>query len=556
MSSIHMRTAFQGTRGRRLAGSAGAVALLLLLAACETQPAKPLGTVGHVQGFIGEVAADDPAAVKVGQEVLSAGGSAADAAVAMTFALAVTLPSRASLGGGGMCLVHDNPTQKTQALEFVPRASTQNAGDAAVPVAIPATPRAMFALHDRFGRLLWEQLLAPAEHMARRGTPVGAALGQDLELASGVLSQDRQSMRVFGAKDGGMLKEGDTLIQTDLGVLIGTLRNRGVGELYEGMLTPAVARRYNEAAGSANGAIAPKDLTDYQPTWEDPVEVDYDAESLYFPPPPSAAGLVAAEMWQMLTLDGRYDKASAAERPHLFAEVAMRAFADRGRWYNPGGIDKNDISDIVSEARAKELLESYSADKATPAASLDPAPVAMPENPAATSFAVIDREGSGVACTLTMNNLFGLGRIARGTGIMLAAAPVKGSGATALLPFLAIGKSGEEIRLAAAASGGAAAPAALVTVALDTLVENESLKDAVTAKRIHHGGVPDVTVLERGEDGDVVSALKDLGHKTFEVDALGDVEAAYCPDGVLKDSDGCTAMIDPRGRGAASKSDE
>jgi gamma-glutamyltranspeptidase/glutathione hydrolase len=556
MSSIHMRTGIRTATGRGLARCAGVAGLVLLLAACETEPKKPLGTVGHVEGFVGEVAADDPAAVQVGQEVLSAGGSAADAAVAMTFALSVTLPSRASLGGGGMCLVHDNPTQKTEALEFIPRASAQNAGDSAVPVAIPAAPRAMFALHDRFGRLLWEQLLAPAENLARRGAPVGAALEQDIQLASGVLGADRESMRIFGSKEGGVLKEGETLVQTDLGILIGTLRTRGVGELYEGMLAPAVARRYNEAAGSANGSVSAKDLSDYQPAWEDPVEVDFGDDALYFPPPPSAAGLVAAAMWQMLTLDERYPKAPAAERPHLFAEIAMRAFADRGRWYKPGGLDKSDIDEILSEARAKELLESYSADQATAAASLNPAPVAMPENPAATSFAVIDREGSGVACTLTMNNLFGLGRIARGTGIVVAAAPVKGSAATALLPFLAVGKGGAEIRMAAAASGGAAAPAALVTVALETLVEDRSLEDAMAAKRIHHGGVPDITVVEKGEDSAVLSALADHGHKTFEVDALGDVEAAYCPGGVLKDSDSCTAASDPRGHRAGPRASQ
>ncbi|MGB8274745.1 MAG: gamma-glutamyltransferase [Alphaproteobacteria bacterium] len=537
------------------AGIGVALAALSLLAACETPPKKPLGTVGHIEGFFGEVAGDEPTSVRVAEEVLSAGGTAADAAVAMSFALAATLPSRASLGAGGICLVRDNPTQATQALEFVPKASSEGAGDSAIPVAIPALPRAMFALHSKYGRLLWEQLLVPAETIARRGTPVSAVLAQDLKLASGILDKDRQAMRMFGREKGGVLGEGETLVQTDLGILISTLRANGVGELYDGMLAPAVARRYSEAAQPGNGSISAKDLAEYQPEWADPVTVAFGEDTLSFPPPPSAAGLVAAQMWQMLTEDDRYANASRAERPHLFAEAAMRAFADRGRWYKPASMDASDYPGIVSADRAKELMESYSPDHATPAASLSPAPVAMPENPSATSFAIVDHEGSAVACSLTMNNLFGLGRIARGTGIMMAAAPVKGSAASALLPFLVVNKGGDTV-FAAAASGGAAAPTALVNVALDALVEDKSLKDAVAAKRVHHNGVPDVVVVEAGVDSATKESLANLGHKTFDVESLGTVEAVWCRKGLPRDSDSCQAATDPRGHGAVSKSSQ
>ena len=102
-----------------------------LLSACGLADEEADAKLGLVEGFAGLVAADDPRATVVGRDVLGNGGNAADAAVAMYFTLAVTLPSRASLGGGGVCVAFDRSANSGETLEFLPR---QSAGGGLVPI--------------------------------------------------------------------------------------------------------------------------------------------------------------------------------------------------------------------------------------------------------------------------------------------------------------------------------------------------------------------------------------------------------------------------------------
>ena len=111
---------------------------------------------------------DEPRSALVGRDILSAGGNAVDAAVATYFAMSVTYPGAATLGGGGMCVVSRGQDDAVEAIDFRPALFAQG-GRA---VMIPGAVRGMFALHARYGRLKWEALLLPAERLARFGNPV------------------------------------------------------------------------------------------------------------------------------------------------------------------------------------------------------------------------------------------------------------------------------------------------------------------------------------------------------------------------------------------------
>ncbi|MEO9959917.1 MAG: gamma-glutamyltransferase, partial [Nisaea sp.] len=129
------------------------------------------------EGFFGSVAVDEPRAAVIAQDVLVQGGTAADAAVSAYFTLAVTLPSSAGPGAGGSCLAFDPVSKRFEQLSFLP----QPLSDDRNAIAAPLGPRAMFALHARYGRLPITQLIGAPEQLARFGEPVSRRLAEDLE---------------------------------------------------------------------------------------------------------------------------------------------------------------------------------------------------------------------------------------------------------------------------------------------------------------------------------------------------------------------------------------
>ncbi|MCL2428559.1 MAG: gamma-glutamyltransferase [Alphaproteobacteria bacterium] len=391
------------------------------------------GMPGHVSGFLGGVVADEPRAAVVGREVLSAGGTAADAAVAMGFALSVTLPSRAGLGGGGACLAYSpDPSSanrgEPEAIMFTPVAATRTGAATDRPAAVPMMARGLFALHARYGRRPFESLIIPAERMAGFGAQVSRAFIRDLALVAGPLFVDPAARAIF-SHNGTPLAEGDRLTQAELGSTLAAIRAAGVGDLYQGSL----AHRLIEAAPAVGAAFSIDDLRNALPHGAAPIRVAGGRDTIAFLPPPADGGLAAAVAFQALQ-----------GNPSQVEQANARGLAAAARW-RAGG-----ITDLAT------LLQAD-----LPAANL-------PELPASTTFLALDRNGNAVACAVSMDNLFGTGRIVPGTGLLLAASP-----ASVPPPLLtaAIGwnRPLHAFRAAVGGSGQASAPFAAALALTNTL---------------------------------------------------------------------------------------
>ncbi len=415
------------------------LALALPLAGCkQTQRfffgGPPPGTPGYVIGFLGAVIADEPRAALEAREVLSEGGNAADAATTMALTLAVTLPSRAGLGGGGACLAYFPPAKTPEAIMFLPQPAESVGTDR--PAAVPMLLRGLLTLQARHGTRTIANLIQPAEGLARFGVPVSTALARDLKVVGQALTLDPGAARAFASITGGPLTEGTTLMQPDLGTTFAEIRINGVNDLYGG----ALAERLERASANAGSPITAADLAKARAGVATPIIIpgwprDHDGgdEEIAFLPLPADGGLAAAAAFQAFVHNAQDVSGAKA----IALAVAAR--------YRQAGGD------------AKTLLS-------TPPGST----ASLPPLPASTGFVALDRKGGAVACDVTMGNLFGIGRIARGTGLVLAASP-KAWPPPLLSAAIAFTPARFGFRAAVAASGQEGAPLATAAALAEAL---------------------------------------------------------------------------------------
>lgn len=386
-------------------------------------------------GYVGDVVADEPRAALAARDVLARGGNAADAATTLALSLAVTLPSRASLGGGGVCLARNARSHTPRAFVFLPHPGTGSHADR--PAAVPMLLRGILAMQAQQGHVQFRDLVQPATNLARQGVQVSKALADDLAVVATPLLADAGAASVFagGQGGGGVLAIGDTLVQPQLAATLDGIARGDGTEMYTG----ALGLTFAAAADDAHAGITAADLRAALPQITDPLTLSDGATTVSFAP--DAGGSAAVAQYGRLLSGG---SASGA-----------------------GGV-----------------------------------------LPASTSFVVSDAQGGAVACALTMDNLFGNGRIAPGTGIVMAASPA--SHPLPLLPVAIAQRGGAPVAVVAA-SGQADAAAEAAS----------ALYQAV------HGGHADAIT---------------------PATTQGRANVIACPNGP---GPSCTVHTDPRGAGLA-----
>jgi gamma-glutamyltranspeptidase/glutathione hydrolase len=487
------------------------------------------------------------------------GGNAIDAAVAVGLALAVTWPFAGNIGGGGFMLIRRarGDAEIIDYRERAPQAATREMyldkdgnvvkGASTVgyrSVGVPGSVAGLALALERHGKLKWADVVEPARKLAADGFILSHCTSSGLQDAAKLLSQFEDSNRIF-LRNGKYYQEGEKLVQPELAATLARLKEHGPREFYEGETARLIA-----ADMKANGGlITARDLKEYEPAIRKPLIGSYRGYQIMTMPPPSSGGAALLEMLNMLE---HYDVGEMAlnssDEIHLLVETMRRAFADRAEFMGDADFVKVPLAGLISKKYADDLVRTIDPELATPSSKIHAGTPTAYESAETTHFTIIDREGNVVSNTYTLNNGFGSGVTARGTGVLLndemddftskpgvpnmfgllqseanAIAPRKRP-LSAMTPTIVL-KDGD-VFFAIGSPGGPTIINTVLQVTVDILDFKMNLQQAIDTPRFHHQWMPDEIRWEPfGLNRDTRLALEKRGY-TFaqKPGRLGDVE--------------------------------
>jgi gamma-glutamyltranspeptidase/glutathione hydrolase len=405
----------------------------------------------------GLVVGDEPYAVRAGAAVLNEGGTAADAATATYFALAATYPVAAGIGGGGICIVHDQKTGSAEAISFLARDAVGGGA-----FAVPGAVRGFGLLQSTYGRLPWQRDVAPGEGFAATGFPISRALSARIIASQGVIRLDANLSAEFLSETGFVKPVGTIVSNPALGATLAAIRQYGPDGFYRGVVASEITK-YSTAQG---GAITLAELASYAPQRNRAAAKTIGGETAYFSPDNLGSG--------------------------AFAEGILSQLVDAGGSVMPA---ENLTASVATATKA--TLDKFNI-------------ASLPRDLGATGFAATDASGLSVACAVTMNGPFGSGHTAEGTGVALAKAPSSGQAglsAAFLTPVIATESDGS-LSLAGAGAGGPNGTAAIAYV----LIKMAAGQDVTKTGEMHTTGIaPYDTINVIACPGGVCAAVPDPG---------------------------------------------
>jgi gamma-glutamyltranspeptidase / glutathione hydrolase len=540
-------------------------------------PAAQVATGRH-----GMVASQDQQATRIGLDVLERGGNAVDAAVAIGFALAVTVPKAGNIGGGGFMMVHVADRNENSAIDYretAPAATSVDvflgpdqqadpakSRDSGLGVGVPGTVAGLSLALERFGsgKFTLAELVAPAVRLARDGIAIKDDLFDSLQRGQQRLARWPAAAQIFLKASGAAPALGDKLVQAELADVLETIGREGPRAFYIGPIADKIVASVRQAGG----LMTRNDLENYTPVIRNPVYGTYRGYEIVSMPPPSSGGVHLVEMLNIL--EGYPSAIIGSGSPaalHVQLEAMKLAYADRAQYLGDSDSVAVPLERLISKSHAAELREKIDARHATPSREIRP-DIMVPSGGNTTHFSVVDDAGNVVANTYSLNFNFGLGLVAEGTGILLnnelddfaakAGAPnafgLVGGAANApgpdkrplssMTPTIVF-KDAKPV-LVTGAPGGSRIITTVLQVIVNTIDGHMSIGDAVSAPRLHHQWSPDEVVVEPYFPLEKVRALTALGHKVRFGSLFGSAHSIAVAPGAM------TGAADLRAQGAAA----
>lgn len=365
---------------------------------------------------------------QVGAEIMSKGGNAVDAAVAMGFALGVCEPFTSGLGGGGLATIHTAEGENffidfrevapaAATLDLYVDASGENNGntkEGGLASGVPGEVAGLLYLLEHHGTMSREEVMEPAIRIANEGFTVSAYCANAISDAYEKTQKFPEMSKVYLDENGLPWEEGSVITNPDLGKALQLIADQGADVFYKGEIGEAMVA----TLAKYDGVMTMDDLAGYEVHELKPVTGDYRGYTVISSPPPSSGGTHLIEILNILeNFDMASMEVNSAEYVHLFAETFKLAFADRAKYMADTNFVTVPLGGLTSQAyadkRAQDIDLNVAMEQAAPD---DPSPY---EHTDTTHFSVADVDGNCVAITKTINYYFGSGVMVDGYGFMM-----------------------------------------------------------------------------------------------------------------------------------------
>jgi gamma-glutamyltranspeptidase/glutathione hydrolase len=536
-------------------------------------------------------AAANPHATDAGAEILEAGGSAVDAAIAVQMVLTLVEPQSSGIGGGAFLLHWDGhrltaldgretaPAAATEAL-FLHEGVPMPTVDAIVggrSVGAPGVLRMLALAHRRYGRLPWARLFTPAIRLAENGFAISPRLAR---LLSGdrSLPSDPDARAYFFTADGRPKPVGTVLHNVALAEVLKRVAEEGPDAFYTGEIAAAIAAKVR-AHPTNPGLLTVADIAAYRPVEREPLCFSYrDARICGFPPPSSGTIAVAQILGALEPRDLRAMKPTrldaghwrlSPDLVHVYAEAARLAFADRDAYVGDPAFVDVPVAGLIDAGYIREraaLVRDRSMGRASPGvppgrARATPAAVSL-ERPSTSHVSIVDGFGSAVSMTTTVEDGFGSRQMVRGfmlnnqlTDFSLAPLSADGTPAanrvqpgkrprSSMTPLLVFDRVSGGLRMTLGSPGGSDIINYVGKVLIGTIDWGLDVQAAITLPNVGSRNGP--TELEAGRvDPELGAALEARGHDVRYVDKTSGLQA------IERTPTGWFGGADPRREGTA-----
>lgn len=530
-------------------------------------------------GQNGMVATQEKHATTVGLSILKEGGTAFDAAVAVGYTLAVTLPRAGNIGGGGFMVAYVASENKVVALDFREKApiaaykkmflgednnvNTSKSRFSIHAAGVPGSVAGLNEINRKYGSKKLKDLMQPAITLASQGFRVSYDLHHSLNNMKQYLLRSDAKAIFFDSRNT-PLAVGDTLIQKDLAKTLDQIASKGRRAFYTG----SIAKKIVKFMENSGGIITAEDLEKYSPVWRDPIHGTYRGYDIYTMPSPSSGGIHVVQLLNMMELfDVEALGHNSADHIHLLSEATKRAYADRGHYLGDTDFVKVPVKELTSKEYAQKAVLSFNLTSGTPANDISFGTFHDTESNETTQFTIADKYGNVVSITYTLNFSYGSGIMVSGTGMLLnnqmddftakPGAPnaygLIGSVAnmiepqkrmlSSMTPTIVL-KEGKPF-FATGSPGGSRIITTVLQQIMNVIDFKMNPQEAASVVRVHNQLYPDEIRIEEGLSPDTIHLLEEKGHNVVVKSAMGSVQSIMFKDGNLH------GATDPRKPGSS-----